>query len=96
MGRPGGPGAGGARRAPPGQRGAAPAHRLPEGCSYRPDGAAADLALDVRDLASCYLGGTRVADLVRAGLVDERTPAAAAALDAALRTELLPHTSDEF
>lgn len=74
-------------------------HRLtasPEGCSYRPDGAAADLALDVRDLASCYLGGTRVADLVRAGLVDERTPGAAAALDAALRTELLPHTSDEF
>src|SRR5690606_9919679 len=74
-------------------------HRLtasPEGCSYRPDGAAADLALDVRDLASLSLRGTRVAHLVRAGLVDERTPAAAAALDAALRTELLPHTSDEF
>ncbi|MER7762704.1 GNAT family N-acetyltransferase [Streptomyces sp. NPDC097619] len=68
-----------------------------------PDGAAcesarepADLALHVRDLAACYLGGTPVADLVRAGLVTEHTPGAADRLDAALRTGLLPHTLDEF
>ncbi|MET9696639.1 GNAT family N-acetyltransferase [Streptomyces sp. NPDC006529] len=68
----------------------------PDGAAYETTGAAADLALDVRDLAACYLGGTRVAELVRAGLVEERTPGAAAALDDALRTGVLPHTSDEF
>ncbi|GAA2098182.1 GNAT family N-acetyltransferase [Streptomyces albiaxialis] len=74
-------------------------HRLtasPEGCAYAPTEDAADLALDVRDLASCYLGGTRPTDLVAAGVATEHTPGAAASLDAALRTALLPHTVDEF
>ncbi|WP_017595987.1 GNAT family N-acetyltransferase [Nocardiopsis potens] len=74
-------------------------HRLaasPDGCSYTPAEGPADLALDVRDLASCYLGDTRAADLLRAGLLTEHTPGAAAALDAALRTESLPHTADDF
>ncbi|MFI8262011.1 GNAT family N-acetyltransferase [Streptomyces sp. NPDC085665] len=68
----------------------------PGGATYEPAAARADLALEVRDLAACYLGGTRVAELVAAGLVAERTPGAAAALDAALHTPLLPHTADEF
>ncbi|MER5869925.1 GNAT family N-acetyltransferase [Streptomyces sp. NPDC002044] len=68
----------------------------PDGAAYEPARAAPDLALDVRELAACYLGGTRAAELVAAGLVAEHTPGAAAALDAALRGELLPHTADEF
>lgn len=68
----------------------------PGGATYVHAETAADLALDVRDLAACYLGGTRVAELVGAGLVREHTPGAAQALDAALRTPVLPHTSDEF
>ncbi|MGR4882591.1 GNAT family N-acetyltransferase [Streptomyces sp. LARHCF249] len=68
----------------------------PGGAAYEPARAAPDLVLDVRELAACYLGGTRAVELVAAGLVAEHTPGAAAALDAALRTDLLPHTSDEF
>ncbi|MCC0095233.1 GNAT family N-acetyltransferase [Streptomyces flavotricini] len=68
----------------------------PGGATYEPAAAPADLELEVRDLAACYLGGTRVAELAAAGLVAERTPGAAAALDAALSTPLLPHTADEF
>ncbi|MER6252726.1 GNAT family N-acetyltransferase [Streptomyces sp. NPDC001584] len=68
----------------------------PDGATYEHADSAADLALDVRELAACYLGGTRVGELVAAGLVREHTPGAAQALDAALRTAVLPHTSDEF
>ncbi|MFF4188755.1 GNAT family N-acetyltransferase [Streptomyces sp. NPDC001691] len=68
----------------------------PRGCAYEPTEAAPDLTFDVRDLAACYLGGTEVRRLVRAGLVTEHTPDAAATLDAALRTGELPHTVDEF
>ncbi|MEU3723923.1 GNAT family N-acetyltransferase [Streptomyces sp. NPDC031705] len=68
----------------------------PGGATYEPAGADPDLTLDVRELAACYLGGTRVEELVAAGLVTEHTPGAAAALDAALHTRLLPHTADEF
>ncbi|MCX4659856.1 GNAT family N-acetyltransferase [Streptomyces uncialis] len=57
---------------------------------------APDLTLDVRELAACYLGGTDPAELVRAGLVEEHRPGAAALLGQASRTELLPHTTDEF
>ncbi|GGU18953.1 GNAT family N-acetyltransferase [Streptomyces violascens] len=68
----------------------------PHACTYEPTPAPADLTLDVRDLAACYLGGTEVRRLVLAGLVTEHTAGAAAALDAALRTTELPHTVDEF
>ncbi|MEV3993724.1 GNAT family N-acetyltransferase [Streptomyces sp. NPDC049837] len=68
----------------------------PGTCSYERVDGAPDLSFDVRDLAACYLGGTEVRHLVRAGLVTEHTEGAAAALDAALRTELLPNTGDEF
>ncbi|MFE3992091.1 GNAT family N-acetyltransferase [Streptomyces goshikiensis] len=68
----------------------------PGGATYERAGQAPDLELDVRELAACYLGGTRAVELAAAGLVREHTPGAAALLDAALRTELLPHTADEF
>ncbi len=74
-------------------------HRLtasPASCSYERTTDPADLSLDVRDLAACYLGGTTVTALLRAGLAREHTPGTATALDAALRTDLLPHTVDEF
>lgn len=57
---------------------------------------APDLTLDVRELAACYLGDLDPAELVRAGLAVEHTAGAAARLGAASRTELLPHTTDEF
>ncbi|KIF00572.1 acetyltransferase, partial [Streptomyces sp. RSD-27] len=41
----------------------------PGGAAYEPARADPDLTLDVRELAACYLGGTRVAELVAAGLV---------------------------
>ncbi|MCJ0872986.1 GNAT family N-acetyltransferase [Streptomyces sp. AP-93] len=69
----------------------------PDGAAYEPaPGRAPDLSLDVRELAACYLGGTRAVELVAAALVVEHTSGAAAALDAGLRTALLPHTADEF
>ncbi|MEV7562056.1 GNAT family N-acetyltransferase [Streptomyces sp. NPDC089795] len=68
----------------------------PDGATYAHADSAADLTLDVRELAACYLGGTRVEELVAAGLVREYTAGSAAALDAALRTAVLPHTGDEF
>lgn len=74
-------------------------HRLtasPDGCTYERTEDPADLTVDVRDLAACYLGGTKTDALVRAGLATEHTAGTATALDAALHTPLLPHTVDEF
>ncbi|WP_331773493.1 GNAT family N-acetyltransferase [Embleya sp. NBC_00888] len=68
----------------------------PEGASYTATRAPADLVLEVRDLAACYLGGTPPARLVAAGLVVESTPGAAAELDRALRTELLPFAHEDY
>ncbi|OKI01067.1 acetyltransferase [Streptomyces sp. CB02923] len=68
----------------------------PSGATYGPADGPADLALDVRDLASCYLGGTRLWRLVQAGVVEERTPGAARLLDAALETDHLPFTGEEY
>ncbi|MFD7549184.1 GNAT family N-acetyltransferase [Streptomyces sp. NPDC059578] len=57
---------------------------------------APDLTLDVRELAACYLGGTAPVELVRAGLLTEHRAGAATLFGLASRTELLPHTADEF
>ncbi|MPV38309.1 GNAT family N-acetyltransferase [Georgenia subflava] len=46
----------------------------PEGATAEPTPDAADLVLDVADLASAYLGGTSLAALAAAGRVEERTP----------------------
>lgn len=50
-----------------------------------------DLALDVRDLGSVYLGGTAPSTLVRAGHVRAHRPGAAALADALFRAERSPH-----
>ncbi|MFD0903624.1 GNAT family N-acetyltransferase [Actinomadura sediminis] len=57
---------------------------------------APDLVLDVADLGAVYLGGTPVRTLVRVGAVAERTPGAAARLDAALAVPFAPYTNDNF
>lgn len=55
-----------------------------------------DLMLDVRELATIYLGGTRLAALERAGWVSERTPGTIAAIDAAFTSTRAPFCPDFF
>lgn len=55
-----------------------------------------DVSLDVRELGACYLGGTRLRHLVQAGLVTEHTPGTVRRLDAALETEWLPFTGENY
>ncbi|WP_405938624.1 GNAT family N-acetyltransferase [Streptomyces sp. NBC_00726] len=50
-----------------------------------------DLSLDVRDLGSVYLGGTRPSTLVRAGHIRAHDPAAAARADALFASDVAPH-----
>ncbi|MYV99960.1 GNAT family N-acetyltransferase [Streptomyces sp. SID3343] len=68
----------------------------PDGATYEATEAPPDLTVDVRELATCYLGGTPLGRLVAAGLVTERTPGAADRLDAALRTPLLPYAHEDY
>lgn len=56
----------------------------------------ADLALDVADLASAYLGAHDFHLLVRAGLVDERVEGAAEAATLLFRTDLPPYCPEVF
>ena len=56
----------------------------------------ADLALDVADLASAYLGGFDFHRLTRAGLVEERRHGAAEAATLLFRTELPPFCPEVF
>lgn len=58
--------------------------------------AAPDLALDVADLASTYLGGVRATTLVAAGRVTELTPGAAARLDRLMASDRAPWNPFEF
>ncbi len=50
----------------------------------------ADLALDVRELGAAYLGGTSLAALAAAGLVEELTPGTLAAASAAFGWPVAP------
>ncbi|MDQ2588357.1 GNAT family N-acetyltransferase [Saccharothrix yanglingensis] len=50
-----------------------------------------DLSLDVSDLGSVYLGGTKPSTLVRAGHIRAHHPGAAARADALFRAERSPH-----
>ena len=52
--------------------------------------AAADLALDVRELAAVYLGGSTLAELDQAGLIAELRPGAVAEASRAFATQLAP------
>ncbi|MDN5693204.1 MAG: sterol carrier protein domain-containing protein, partial [Micrococcaceae bacterium] len=60
------------------------------------DAARADLALDVAHLSAVWLGGVRAGALVRAGVVDEREPGAAARLDALLAPAAAVHLLTGF
>ena len=55
-----------------------------------------DLTLDVRELGTVYLGGVRLSELHRAGLVAERTPGSVDALSTALGAARLPFCPDFF
>ncbi|MFE3883294.1 GNAT family N-acetyltransferase [Streptomyces lydicus] len=66
----------------------------PGGATWEPTGDAPDISLDVRELGSCYLGGTPLRHFVHAGLATEHTPGAVRRLDAALETEWLPFTGE--
>jgi predicted acetyltransferase len=55
-----------------------------------------DLALDVRDLASVYLGGFDFHRLVQAQRVAELKPGAATRASALFRTDRTPYCPDEF
>ena len=68
----------------------------PDGAAVRKVAAAADVELDVRDLATLYLAGTPAAALHRAGLLQERTPGAVATLSAAFSWSRLPYCRDYF
>lgn len=63
--------------------------------SGRADGEA-DLALDVADLASLYLGGVDAARLHAAGRIEERTPGAVERAAALFRTPLPPFCPEVF
>jgi predicted acetyltransferase len=56
-----------------------------------PTGREPDLALDVGDLGSVYLGGVAPSTLVRAGQIRAHHPDAAARADALFRAERAPH-----
>ena len=58
--------------------------------------ASADLALDVRDLASLSLGGHAPDELGRAGLIDEHTPGALQRLSALLASDRVPYNAFTF
>jgi predicted acetyltransferase len=64
--------------------------------SCEKSGEPADLALDVRELGSAYLGGVTLAALGDAGLVQELTTGALVAASRAFSSELLPVTPPMF
>ncbi len=68
----------------------------PDGAEVRRVNEKPDVALDVRELATLYLGGTPATVLQRAGLVHERSAGAVAALTAAFSWSRLPFCLDYF
>lgn len=68
----------------------------PAGATWTATDDAPDIALDVRELAACYLGGSPLRRFVHAGLAIEHTPGAVRRLDAALETEWLPFTGENY
>jgi predicted acetyltransferase len=61
-----------------------------------PPGEAADLSLDVADLASAYLGGVSFGDLARGRRVVEHSPGALRRADALFVTDAAPFCASEF
>jgi len=72
------------------------AGRFRAGADAGPTDAAAELRLEVRELATAYLGGFGVAALHRAGLVEELVPGAVERADALFRTLEPPFCPEDF
>jgi predicted acetyltransferase len=68
----------------------------PEGADCRRSDAGPDLAVGVADLGALLLGGVSWSTLLRARLVDERTPGAAARADLMFRPDRAPYCSTDF
>jgi predicted acetyltransferase len=68
----------------------------PAGAACVPTQAAADLTIEIGDLASCYLGAVGFANLTRAGRVDEHTSGALARAELMFRTPVDPWCSTQF
>ena len=68
----------------------------PDGADCRRSDAEPDLAVGVADLGALLLGGVSWSTLHRAGLVDERTPGAAAGADRMFRPDRAPYCSTDF
>jgi len=68
----------------------------PGGAECRPTADLADLAVDLADLGSAWMGGTRVATLARAGRVAELRPGAVARADALFTTDRSPWSATSF
>ena len=68
----------------------------PEGATCTPTTDAADLALDVRELGSAWLGGVTLASLAGAGLVTEHRPGAVEAASTAFRSARAPRSTWMF
>jgi predicted acetyltransferase len=68
----------------------------PEGAQCRPTSTEPDLTLRLSLLGSIYLGGTRAEQYVAAGEIVERTPGAAARVDAMFAVYPAPATSTWF
>lgn len=67
-----------------------------DGAECEKTDAPADLAISVRDLGAVYLGGTGVAQLAAAGLVDELTPGSTLRAAAAFGWPVAPAIPDHF
>ncbi|MGW2843100.1 GNAT family N-acetyltransferase [Streptomyces sp. NPDC001493] len=68
----------------------------PQGAECVPDTRSADLTLDVRDLASVFLGDESVERLLALGRIEENRPGAATLADGAFRTARRPWCPDMF
>ena len=67
-----------------------------EGATCRASSSPPDLALDVSDLASAYLGAVSFSTLSQAGLVDERSPGALLRADRMFAVRYRPWTPHNF
>lgn len=68
----------------------------PDGATCAPTPAQAHLSLSVTELGAAYLGGTSLASLGTAGLIDEHVPGALAATSTAFGWPLAPWTQSIF
>lgn len=67
-----------------------------DGAECEKTGAPADIAISARDLGAIYLGGTSLAQLVAAGLVEELTPGSAQRAAVAFGWPVAPAIPDHF